>query len=123
MDPADRRVVAHLRDQVAGVTRDGGVRVVVDLGAGDDRHPLVEQLGQPPDHAGLRLTPLTQEDDVVPGQQGVLELRRDGVLVAEDLGEQRLTRPDPLDGVAPQLLVDGDGLPPALTECTEGLGS
>ena len=46
-------------------------------------HPLVEQLGERADHAGLRLAPLAQEDHVVPGQQGVLELRDDRVLVAE----------------------------------------
>ena len=37
VDPLDRRVVALVGDQVAGVTGHRMVRVVVDLGAGDDR--------------------------------------------------------------------------------------
>ncbi len=38
---------------------------------------------------------LAQEDHVVAGEQGVLELRHDGVLVAEDPLEQRLAGGDP----------------------------
>jgi len=123
MDPRDRRVVAQLLHQVPGVTRDRGVGVVVDLGTRDDRHPFVEELGEPPDHAGLRLAPLTQEDDVVPREQGVLELGGDGVLVAQHVGEQGLPGADPFDGVAPDLLADRDGFPSALAKGTEGLGS
>ena len=53
--PLDRRVVAVLGDEVAGVLRHRAVRVVVDLGAGDDRQPLVEQVDERADDAGLRL--------------------------------------------------------------------
>ena len=101
--PVDRRVVALLGDQLAGVAGHRRVRVVVDLAAGDDGHPLVEQLGERPDHAGLGLAPLAQEDHVVAGEEGVLELRQDGVLVAEHRVDQRLAGPDPGDGVAPDL--------------------
>ena len=83
VDPVDRGVVAELVHQVAGMAGDRLVGVVVDLAAGDDRHPLVEQADQRADHAGLGLAPLAQEDDVVAGQQGVLELGHDGVLVAD----------------------------------------
>ena len=60
MDPVDRGFVALLRDQPLALSRDRVVGVVVDLGAGDDRHPLVEQLGQGPDHPGLGLAPFSQ---------------------------------------------------------------
>ena len=49
---------------------------------------------------GLGLAALAQEDHVVPGEQRVLELRQDGVLVAEHAGEQRLAGEDAGDGVA-----------------------
>ena len=90
--PVDRRVVAVLGDEVAGVLRDRVVRVVVDLAAGDDRHPLVEQAGERADHAGLGLAALAEEDHVVAGEQRVLELRQDGVLVAEHAVDERLAR-------------------------------
>ena len=99
--PVDRRVVAQLGDQRQRVRRDRGVGVVVDLGTRDDRHPLVEQVDQRADHAGLGLTALAEEDHVVAGQECVLELGEDGVVVAEDLGEQRLAGLDPGGGVAP----------------------
>ena len=81
------------------------VRVVVDLAAGDDRHPLVEQAGQRADHAGLRLAALAEEDHVVPGEQRVLELRHHGVLVAGHAGEQRLAGGDLVDRVLANLLL------------------
>ena len=65
-----------LGDEVAGVLRHRVVRVVVDLAAGDDRHPLVEQAGERADHAGLGLAALAEEDHVVAGEQRVLELRQ-----------------------------------------------
>ena len=88
--PLDRRLVAALGDEHAGVVRDRVVRVVVDLAAGDDRHPLVEQRGERADHAGLRLAALAEEDHVVAGEQRVLELREDGVLVADHAVDERL---------------------------------
>ena len=53
--PGDRRVVAELVDQVDGEAGDRVVGVVVDLRAGDDGQPLVEQADQGADDAGLGL--------------------------------------------------------------------
>ena len=47
----------------------------------------------------------------MPGEQRVLELRHDGVLVAEHAVEQRLAGGDPGDGVAADLLLDRDATP------------
>jgi hypothetical protein len=77
----DRCVVAALGDEVAGVRRHGCVRVVVDLAARDDRHPLVEQRHERANHAGLRLAALAEEHHVVAGEHRVGELRDDGVVV------------------------------------------
>ena len=51
-----------------------------------------------------------------PGEDGVLELRHDGVLVADDAVEQRLAGPDLGHGVAPDLFLDRDGLPAGLLQ-------
>ena len=112
MHPRNRRVVTHLLDQVTGVLGDRLIRVVVDLAPGDDRHPLVEQIGERADHAGLGLTALTEEDHVVTGEQRVLELRHHGVLVAEDTVEERFPDADLGDGVGTDLVLDRPGHPP-----------
>ena len=107
-------------DELPRVAGDRLVRVVVDLAAGHDRHPLVEQAGERADHAGLGLAPLAQEDDVVPGEEGVLELRHDGLLVADEATEERLAGGDLGHGVAADLVLDRDGLPAGGPELAEG---
>ena len=55
----------------------------------------------------------------MPGQEGVLELGQHRVLEAEDPVHERLARGDPGRGVAAELLVDRDGLPPGGPELAE----
>ena len=88
--PFDRGVVAVLTHQIAGVLRHRVIGIVVDLGSGDHRQPFVEQRHEQPDHAALRLTSLAEEDDVVAGEERVLELRQHGSVVTEHAGEERL---------------------------------
>ena len=99
----------------------GRVRIVVDLTAGDDRHPLVEQAGERADDARLGLAALAEEDHVVTGEQRVLELRHDGVLVAENAVEQGLTSGDAGDGVAPDLFFHRGRLPARGLQIAEGV--
>ena len=68
-------------------------RVVVNLAAGHDRNLLVEQIDQAAQDAALRLAAQAEQDEVVPREDGVDELRDDGVVVADDAGEQRARRP------------------------------
>ncbi len=83
------------------------VRVVVDLAAGDNRHPLVEKIGEAADHARLGLTAFAEEDHVVTGEQRILELRHHGLFVTEHAGEQRLSGRDALHRIETDLLLDG----------------
>ena len=62
--------------------RDRLVGVLAELGAVDHRRPLVEQADQRAQQPGLALAALTEEHDVVPGDQGPLELRDDRVVEA-----------------------------------------
>src|SRR5207342_2714109 len=72
------------------------------------------------DHAGLGLAPLAQEDDVVPGEEGVLELWHDGLLVTDETAEERLAGGDLGHGVAADLVLDRDGLPAGGPELAQG---
>ena len=76
--------------------------------------------GEGTDDPRLRLPALAQEDDVVAGQQRVLELRQNGVLVPDHSLDERLTRGDLRDGVASDLFFDGDRLPARVAQLTEG---
>ena len=121
--PLDRALVAPFRDEHAGVLGDGGVRVVVDLAAGHDGHPLVEERGERPDHAGLALPPLPQEDHVVPSDERVLELREDGVLVTDDAFDEGLACGNTRKRVRPHFFLDGARHPSTGLELAEGSGS
>ena len=57
------------------------------------------------------------------GEQGVLQLRQDGLLVAEDVGEQRLTVGDAGDGVGPDLFLDRARLPSGRPELADRCGA
>ena len=82
--PGDRQRVAE-RWRRGGATRgDRGEGVLAELGALDDRGPLVEQADEGAQQAGLALAALAEQHDVVAGEQGALELRDDGVLEAVD---------------------------------------
>src|SRR4029453_12081942 len=85
----------------------------------DDRHPLVEQSGQRANDASLGLTALAEEDDVVPGEQRVLELRHHGVLVAEHAMEEWLSGGDLAHCVAANLLFHWHGFPAGSSEFTD----
>ena len=61
--------------------------IVVNLAAGNDWNPLVEQLGQPPEDTALGLATKTQEDEVVTRENRIDELREDGLVESDDAGE------------------------------------
>ena len=62
-------------------------RIVVDFGAGDDRNLLVEQFGELANDAALCLAAQAEQDDVVPRQNGVDQLRNNGFVVTDDAGK------------------------------------
>ena len=106
-EPGDRRGVAALGQQLPGVLRDRRERVVVHLAPGDDRDPLIEQTGQLAEDSALGLAPEAQQDEVMPGEQGVHDLGEDGVFVAHDSRERAVARLQPGEQVAPDLVANG----------------
>jgi hypothetical protein len=80
--------------------------MVVDLAARDDRNHLVQQADHVPDQAGLRLAPLAQHDDVVPGQDPPLQGGEDRVVEADDRREQLLALRQSSQQVLAELFLD-----------------
>ena len=109
MDPGDRRDRHPGRDELAGEMRHRSERVVVDLRARHDGEPLVEQLHERPDHAALRLAALAEDDDVVPGDDGVLECWQHVVVVAEHAVDDRPSLADACQQIAAHLVLHGLG--------------
>ncbi len=118
--PVDGRRVALFFDQLATVGADGFERVVVDFGAGDGRHALVEELDELADDAALGLTAQTQQNQVVPREDGVDDLRDDRLVVADDAGENLFARAQFAEEVGAQLVLDrahAVALPFEFAEC------
>ena len=91
--PVDGRRVAVALDDRPRRRADGRGRVVVELAAADDREPVVEQADQGAGHARLRLAALAEEDEVLAGEDRVLDGRHDRVVVADDRRAGRRRRP------------------------------
>ena len=84
--PLDGQVVARIGGPPDRPRRDRRVRVLAQLGALDHRRPLVEQAGQRAQQPRLALTAFAEQHDVVAGDQRPLQLRKHGVLEAQDAG-------------------------------------
>jgi hypothetical protein len=119
-DPRDRRLAPSLGHQGPAPGADRPERMVVDLAALDRRNMLVQEVDQVPDQPGLGLSPLAEEDQVVPGQQAPLQPGNDRVVEADDAGEQLLAPAHPVEEVLPELLLHRPIAEPGGPEMTEG---
>jgi len=108
--PADRQILLKLCGQAAASGADRRVRMVVDLASGDHRRPFIEQAGQSTDQPGLALAALAEQDDVVPRNQGALQMRQDRLTEPEDAGKGIFARAQPGEQVLPHLVLDAPEL-------------
>src|SRR5262249_16120040 len=83
INPVNRRIIAFFGDDLFAIGADRVERIVVNLRPGDNRYEIVEQVGQFPQDAALRLAAQSEQDDVVLSQQRVDDLRNDGVFVTD----------------------------------------
>ena len=97
----------RLVDQRARVLGDGRERVVVHLAPGDDRHALVEERDERAQDARLRLAAEAEEDEVVPRQDRVHDLRHHSVLVPQHAREQRAAGAEAGEKILAHLVFDG----------------
>ena len=119
VDPLDGGVVAVLLDPAAHRAGDGVEGVLVDGGAGEDGHPLVEEVGELAGDAGFRLAAEAEQDEIVAGQQGVDDLGDDGFLVADDPLEERAVLPQSFQQVLTDLVFDRSRTVPRSLQFTD----
>ena len=122
VDPVDRGDVAALGDDRPCRRADRGERVVVELAAADHRQPLVEQVDEGARKAGLGLSSLAEEDDVLAGEERVLDRREDGLVVADDAREGGSPGARRADEVGAQLLLDRPRLPARVAQLSDRAG-
>ena len=92
IDPVDWRRVAMQLKRLPSVSGDGLKRIVVNFRAGDDRNLFVQQLGELANDAALGLSAQPEQDNVVPRENRVDELRNDSFVVADDAAERVFRR-------------------------------
>src|SRR5919107_853839 len=97
-------------------------RVLVELAADEHRRPLVEQADQGADQPGLALAALAEQDEVVAGDEGPLDLGDDGVLEADHAGQAGLAGADAGEQVGADLGLDRPEGGSVGTELAEGRG-
>ena len=78
----------------------------MDLTAWHHRNLLVQEVGETAKDAALRLSAQTEQNEVVPGEDGVDELRNDGLVVSDDSGEERLAGLQLLNKIVADFLLD-----------------
>ena len=106
-DPFDGRVVPVFGNEVPGAPADRRVGRTVDLAARDRGQVLVEQRDQGSQDTGLRLSPQSEENEVVPGQDRVDQFGDDGLLVTDDAGKDLFAAGKLDHQVVPHLVLDG----------------
>ena len=116
------QLAACARDRVLGVLVHGASRNV------EVRQPFVEEPRKHPHEAALSLALLAEEQDVVARDDGRGQFREDGVVVAQDPGEESCRAALAASGcgrqraleVGAELFLDGAALPAGSPEFCEG---
>src|SRR5215217_3376637 len=119
-DPIERGHLTILRQRLPPISGDRAQWVVVHFGTGDDWYALIEQISQQANDAALCLPAKAKQNDVMPRQNGVNQLRNNGVLVAHDAGKQLLAAAQFSYEIATQLILDREGLIPGRPEFAKG---
>ena len=106
MHPDNWCGVTLLGDHVTSVTRNWCIGVVVDFTSSNYRHPLVEQTSKRTNDSCFALAALTKKNNVVAGEQCILQLWHDRIVVAKNAGGELLVGANALHGIAANFFFD-----------------
>ena len=120
--PLDGQILAGLGGPPDRLRRDRRVRVLAELRPRDHRRPFVEQAGQRAQQSGLALTAFAEQHHVVARDQRPLELRKHGVLEAEDSGPYLAALGQRGQQVLPDFLFDAPLAMAGGTQLADGAG-
>ena len=103
--PGDGSVVALRGDFFAAGAANGFQRIVVDFAASNNGHFRIEKINEPAKNAALGLAAKPQKNKIVAREQGIHNLRHDGVFVAVHARKKCLTFFDGTEQVATDLVL------------------
>ena len=118
--PLDGRIVALFGHTVAAGLADGVVGVVVNFATRYLGNVLVQQPDQAAYQARFGLPPLAQQDDVLPGQDGVLQLRNYRFLESDDAGKDDFLGANPSNQIGAYFFADGANYISAFAQVANG---
>src|SRR5258708_5867556 len=104
--PRNGSIVAVTGDSFAARAANGLERIVVDFATRYYRHLRIEQVDEGAQNTALGLASQAKENEIVSREQGIDNLRDDGVLVAVYAGEERLALFDRPKQIAAQLILN-----------------
>src|SRR5205085_3883772 len=104
--PLGKFFAAFGRESTAALAR-RVERRIVDLTSFDRRNALIEQLRHRSQDARLRLSAKTEKDDVVLGEDGVVNGWNDGAFVSVNAWKRRLAATDFREEIPAHLVFDG----------------
>ena len=116
LHPVDRSVVSLFLDQVPAASADRVVRIVANLAAGDVRQMFIQQRRKHPDDARLGLPTQAEQNEVVPGKNGVDDLWHYRIVIADHSGEQIFALLQLANEVLPQLVFHASRADPLFGE-------
>src|ERR1700730_4729742 len=106
IEPLD---MSHVAVALQCLPSEGGYwlkRIVVNFRTGNYRKAFIQQFGQLADYPAFRLAAQAEQNEVVSRQDGVDQLRDNGVVVANDPGKKFFPRAQFRDQVCTQLVFD-----------------
>src|SRR5882672_1795540 len=104
LDPVDVGQIAVQIESLPAEGRDRRKRIVVYFRTGDHWKALVKQRSKLANDAALGLAAQSKQDQVVPRQNRIDQLRDDRFIIAHDAGKQLLAATQFLDQIRPQLV-------------------
>ena len=103
-------------NRLPAVGADRMKRIVVNLGPGDDRYFRIKQVGQLPNDAAFGLTAQAKQNQVMPGENRVDELRHHRLVITDDAGKKSFATFQLANKICAHLVFDGHALVAALDE-------
>ena len=103
-------------DRLPSVSADRMKRIVVDFRTGNDRNLLVEKICELANDAALRLAAQSQQNQIMPRENCIDELRHDGFVITNNAGKKSLAAFQLTNQVSAQFVFDRDALVTTLFE-------